>query len=261
LKSLVLMFLLLIVLVGISVWAQPITYPSSTPGLLSKTPTLSSKNNTQQVSLGFKVASAEQVEFFNQYSQPQDTIAVGIKEVGLLKNAKTQNKSLIYGGEISTDEAIAAAKANNIQVIFFNKEKTRSAEELAQAEKEAYGKVKAAGLTFGFAPTGRMLAAYYQSFVYDADIIGYQTQSIQTEPNYDQTVKDLIGKMKALNPKIEVWAQVSVNPPGDRTITADKVITNINSLAGVVDQIKIFFNQQPDRVAVMEEVFKNARSN
>jgi len=255
------MILLLIILVGISVLAQPITRLSPIPGLPSKTPTPSSKKNTRQVSLGFKVASTEQVDFFNQYAQPQDAIAVGIKEISLLKNAKTQNKSLIYGSEISTDEAITAAKANNIQVVFFNKEKTRSAEELAQAEKEAYRKVKAAGLTFGFAPTGRMLATYYQSFVYDADIIGYQTQSIQTEPNYDQTVRDLIGKMKALNPKLQVFVQVSVNPPGDRIITADKVIANIRNIADVADQIKIFFNQQPDRVAVMKEVFKNARSN
>lgn len=254
------MVLLLIVLVGVFVWVLLRT-PSLIPGLPSKTPTPSFKNNTRQVSLGFRVASTEQVDFFNQYAQPQDTIAVGIKEVGLLKNAKTQNKSLVYGGEVSTDEAIAVAKANGIRIIFFNKEGTRSAEELAQAEKEAYKKTKEAGLTFGFAPTGRMLAVYYRDFVYNADIVGYQTQSIQTEPNYDQTVKDLIDKMKALNPRLEIWAQVSVNPPDDRAITADKVIANIHALVGVADQIKIFFNQQPDRVAVMKEVFKNARSN
>lgn len=263
LKSLVLMVLLLIVLVGIFVWAQPTTHHSSTPGLLSKTPTPSFENNTRQVSLGLRVVSTEQVDFFNQYAQPQDTIATGIsiKEVGLLKNAKTQNKSLVYGGEASTDEAIAVAKANDIKIIFFNKEGTQSVEELAQAEKEAYKKAKAAGLSFGFAPTGRMLAAHYQSFVLDADIIGYQTQSIQTEANYAETVRNLIVKMKALNPKLQVFVQVSVTPQGDRTITADKVIANIRSIADIADQIKIFSTQQPDRVAVMKEVFKNARSN
>lgn len=221
---------------------------------------ISPQTGLSQVSLGFKVNDAKQVDFFNLYALPQDTISAGIKTVDLLKEAKTKNKSLIYGGEITTEEAIAAAKTNGISLIFLNQEHTRSAEDLAKKEKEAYTKIKAAGLKFGFVPTGRMLAANYQSFVYEADIIGYQTQSIQTEANYEQTVSDLIAKMKALNPRLEIWVQVSVNPPGDRTISADKVINSIRSLSGTTNNIKIFFNQESDRYAVMQEVFKTTRN-
>jgi hypothetical protein len=67
----------------------------------------------------------------------------------------------------------------------------------------------------------------------------------------------LIDGIKSANPNVKVWVQVSVNPPHKQQILPEEVIHDIQLVADSADLIWIFF--APNKVNVMEEVFKNLR--
>ncbi len=61
------------------------------------------------------------------------------------------------------------------------------------------------------------------------------------------------------NPNVEVWVQVSVNPPGNPHITADQVVSRIMEISGMVDGIWIYYHKS--RWAIAKEVVEKLRKN
>lgn len=214
-----------------------------------------------EIPLGIGAWDSETVEFFNQYAKADDQIGVRPQYVDLLDRARVGKKSLVFPYQEDPSEIISLAKEKGVEILGYNLEKALSKEEMVAEEKEFYNLAKENDLLFVFAPTALQLELNYRLYAPHADVIGLQSQRYQTQKDYEKVVEDLIGRIKATNPEVMVSVQVSVNPPGNRTITAGEVIQNIQAIKDKADSIIIFYHPNlPERASVMKEVFKKLRS-
>lgn len=163
---------------------------------------------------------------------------------------------------------------------------------LLSQEQTQYTTAKQKGLTFVFAPLGTLLADNYSyqdyAFLKNTDIVFYQTESLQDNPNalgtndpaqfvpaYAQKVKDVLGKMRSYVSSGKIWVQVSLNPPKNRCMSAEqaeKYIDSITDRSGEnADVIMIFYSQSslwdstcaasgfPKRAQILESVISHYR--
>lgn len=231
---------------------------------------LSGPPTNSSFELNIRIDNMDDVTFWNQYALSIDHVHAWAPNISYLTHVKTPHKSLTYGKIEDTQLTISLAKENGIEAIDFNREKTNDCTVLIQEEQLAYQEVHQAGRIFYFVPTGKMLQKCYQQYpqlLQNTDAIIYQTEAIQgVDQNYTQTVHTLIQNIKQMKPGIPVWVQVSVNPPSNRNLDAQSVITTIQSLedgsTGAPDGIQIFAIEQskdPSRFQVLEQVVKSFR--
>ncbi len=179
----------------------------------------------------------------------------------LLNDVEIGKKKLLFAprDEPLTDVGtiISEAKAIGITMLGYNLEKALPKEDLISKEREMQRIAGENDLLFAFGPTLLKLERYYDDFARYADVIILQSQRYQTTEEYEERVEGLIERIRADNPEVKVWVQVSVNPPEKRDVTPDEVLSDIPLVADKADLILIFF--RPKTASVMEEVFKRLR--
>jgi hypothetical protein len=126
-------------------------------------------------------------------------------------------------------------------MISYNLEGQLTLEQLVAGESSVYDQVRAAGFPFMFGPTVANLLRYYTDFANNADAIIIQSQRMQVSADYGTNVLDLITKIKAANPNIQVWVQISVVPPPDRNVPVETVMQEIASIADSVDGLFLYY--------------------
>jgi hypothetical protein len=136
---------------------------------------------------------------------------------------------------------LTLAKSNAIDMVSYNLEGQLTQAQLVTGESDVYAQVKAAGFPFMFGPMVTHLVKYYDDFAKNADAIIIQSQRMQVNENYEQNVKDLITKLKAANPDVQVWVQISIVPPPDRNVAVETVLKEIASIADAVDGLFLFY--------------------
>jgi hypothetical protein len=211
--------------------------------------------------LGIGIIDAENVAFFNQYAREDDVISARPPFMDLLKDVEVGRKMLNFNprDEPITDAGsiIAEAKAMGVTILGYNLEAALSEEELVSKEREMQSQAQADALSYAFGPLIVKLMKHCDEFARHADILVLQSQRFQTTDEYEATVEGLIDRIRSANPDVEVWVQVSVNPPDRRRIEADEVIGDIHRVADKADLIWIYFG--PRTVPLMEEVFQGLR--
>ena len=219
-------------------------------------------SNKHDIPMGFGVWTIDNVDFFNKYAKDQDVIGVWPVTIDLLDYVHVGKKAFVFFDTENLSNRVIQAKEAGAEIIVYNLEADISKEELISKEKEVYQLAKENEMIFIFIPRLIVLEQHYKDFVQHTDVIGIQTQNYMTLENYEEIVEDRIDKIREANPYVEVLIQVSVNPPNNRYITAGKVIDHINVIKDKADEIDIWYDQsRPDRVSVMEKVFKNFRTD
>lgn len=263
--------------------------PSSVTNIPSSvTPTTSEKsviNVGAPVPLGIGIASSDILNFYNSKALPTD-IAIAASStparLDLLKSAKGVKIIMLNPDATKAAQEMDLAKAS-AYLVSGNIEDPNLSNTLSK-QQEQYQLAKSKGLIYIFGPAGIMLRDSYASQDYalarNTDILVYQTQYLQDNPReigtsldvnkYAQTVKDIIAKTRPHTNLKQVKVQVSVNPPSNRCMSADRVIQYIDSLgsdrASGPDAIIIFYSTSAassgcttSRTQVMEEVFSHYR--
>lgn len=270
--------LIILIIADIFIYSvQKAAYPVNNLNPANLTPTPPGKEalgipTKSQFSLNIRVDNMNEATFWNQYTLSSDHVHSYAPNISYLAKVKIPHKELTYGKIEETQTSISLAKSNGIEAVDFNREKTSDCNLLAQEEQQAYQQVHQAGLIFYFVPTGRMLQKCYQQYpqmIQNADAIMYQVEAIQgVDPNISQTVHTLINDLKQMRPGIPVWVQVSVNPPSNRNLDVQSVITLINSIedgsAGSPDGVQIFASAEsldPTRFQTLEQVVKAYRTS
>ncbi len=235
--------------------------PTDTPTPTPREAPTPSPGETLEIPLGIGIYEADNVAFFNRYAGEQDVILARPPLMHLLNDVEIGKKKLLFAprDEPLTDVGtiISEAKAIGITMLGYNLEKALPKEDLISKEREMQRIAGENDLLFAFGPTLLKLERYYDDFARYADVIILQSQRYQTTEEYEERVEGLIERIRADNPEVKVWVQVSVNPPEKRDVTPDEVLSDIPLVADKADLILIFF--RPKTAPVMEEVFKRLR--
>lgn len=241
--------------------APPTTAPATATSQVGTETDPVPAEETLSIPLGIGIWDADNVTVFNRYAREQDVIAARTPFLDLLGDVEIGQKMVFLapGDEAGTDirSTIAEAKTKGVTMLGYNLETALPEEDLVYKEKEMQRVARAHGLVYAFAPTLLKLTKYYDDFVRYADIVILQSQRFQTKKGYEERVEELITAIRSANPRVKVWVQVSVNPPEDRHVTPDEVVSDIQRIADQADLIWIYFT--PKRASVMEEVFKRLR--
>jgi hypothetical protein len=212
--------------------------------------------------LGVGLGTAASLNFLNAHLRATDYMAARATDLGQLAQVAAAQRFLMLGVDDFPQAAslIGEAGAVGATLVGFNLEGPLTKDDLVSQERQVGQLVKAAGLTYVFGPTETALEEYFADLAPWADVIVLQSQRFQTSPDYAATVATLVGKIRAANPAVKVWAQVSVNPPGNRALTAAETLANIGQIAAVVDGVHIFYSPgDPDRWAIAMQVIESLR--
>lgn len=213
------------------------------------------------IPLGIGIYNADNVEVFNKYAREQDVIAARPPFMYLLDEVERGQKKLVFAprDEPLTDiqSIISEAKSLGVTIIGYNLEMAVPRDDLIRREAEMQVVASRNDVLYVFGPTLLKLEKFYDDFARHADVILLQSQHYQTTEEYEERVEDLIEKIRFTNPEVQVWVQVSVNPPTNRQITPEEVISDIQLITDRADLIWIYY--VPKTASVMEEVFKRLR--
>ncbi len=214
----------------------------------------------RSIPLGVGVWDSVTLDFLNKALGPNDIIAYRPQNEGLMSAPTTARKMLVFGDQDYGQAAtlIQDAKTMGAALIGFNLEGQLTREELLEKAREVGKLVKEADLRYMFGPKVADLEKYFPALSRIANILLFQSQNFQTQPNYKQTLGMAIARIKKMNPNVRVWVQVSVNPPGNRTLTVEQVLKNIAAVADMADGIFLFYN--PTRWDVAKDVIIKLRS-
>jgi hypothetical protein len=250
----------------------PLPTPTSKPtDTVAPTPTVEAKasptstsmptGETLAIPIGIGIFEASNVEIFNKYAREYDVISARPPFLDLLKGVEVGRKMLNFNprDEPLSDVGpiIAEARAMGVTILGYNLETVLIPEELTRKEIEMQTFAVENDLLYAFGPTIVKLSKHYDDFARHADILVLQSQRFQTTGEYEEWVEELIDKIRAANPEVQVWVLVSVNPPEKRHVTPDEVISDVLLIADKADLIWIYFG--PPTAPVMEEVFKRLR--
>ena len=216
-----------------------------------KRPTSYDTTGELNTPIGVGIANPENIDFLNSRLKSHDIIAVRPHLIAYLNMVETGRKTLVFGNFYyeNASQIIKDAKSLGAVIIGFNLEGPFTKEEMLNKEKAVYQIVKAYNLTYMFGPTVNQLQKNYKDYVKYTDIIIIQSQRFQLEENYRAIIEEIASNIRKANPNVEVWVQVSVNPPMNRYITAEEVVRNILDIADFVDGVWIFYTAQRWNVA------------
>ncbi|MDO8551300.1 MAG: hypothetical protein Q7S03_01290 [bacterium] len=240
-------------------------------------------SQTSSLPLGIHLVQDVDINsFWNSHAHSTDVSTGWPANINLVASSTAGVKVLTYGEGADPEATMNSAVSAGIKMVMANFEQTTDINALLAKEASDYQLAKSKGLTFIFAPMGTTLKQYYSyndyALLKNADIIFYQTQIMQdnatllgtTDPSvqiiqYAAIIKDLIHQMRPYVPQRKVWVQVSVNPPQNRNITADRVIQYIDSItdgsADSPDEIQIFYKytDYPEQIPVLKQVVEHYR--
>ncbi|OGO68432.1 MAG: hypothetical protein A2Z49_08415 [Chloroflexi bacterium RBG_19FT_COMBO_56_12] len=213
-----------------------------------------------KIPIGIGIWAADDVAIFNKYAQPQDVIAARPPYLDYLKQVEIGRKMLNFNPkDEGTDRGpvIEQAKAMGVEILGYNLEAALPLDQYIQKETEAQEAAAQANFFFVFGPTLGNLLKNFDTYVQYADAIIVQSQRFQATADYLEQTSQIISDIRQANPKIEIWVQVSVNPPENPNISPDQVVSEIQSIADQADLIWIFF--APKMAPAMEEVLQKLR--
>jgi hypothetical protein len=241
--------------------ASPATSNSATmPGGV-ETPSPGSAEATGFIRLAIGISSPESVAIFNKVATEQDVIAARLPYVDLLGEVKTGQKMLVLGpGDeeaFELESLIAEVKAKGVSILGYNLETALPEGELVDREARMQRLASEGELLYVFGPTLGKLMKHYDSFARHADVLLLQSQRFQAAADYEGQTEALIEKIRAANPGVQVWVQVSVSPPEKGNLTAEQVVHDIQLVADKADLIWVFFS--PKTISTMEEVLMQMR--
>jgi hypothetical protein len=127
---------------------------------------------------------------------------------------------------------------------------TQQAADLA----DKYGKKLVMGP--GFKLMSEHLSEYPQMAAL-ADVWILQSQRLQVHPPgeaYREEVEKVINQIRAGNPDIEIWVQISVTP-GPTTLAVDEWLAYRDSIKDLVDGIYVFDVRDPNRPETLKAIF------
>ena len=181
--------------------------------------------------------------FLEEHLRSDDYVVVHIRNLKSIDRVPGKRRLLILTPEDvkNMQQTLALAESNQIDMISYNLEGQLTVEELVAGESSVYEQVSAAGFPFMFGPTLNHLVRYYADLALNADALIIQSQRMQTQDDYGENVKELIANIKAVNPDIEVWVQISIVPPPDREVPVETVLQEIASIADSVDGLFLFY--------------------
>ncbi len=89
------------------------------------------------------------------------------------------------------------------------------------------------------------------------DVWIFQTQRLQVSPpgpEYRQAVEEVVSELRAGNPEIEIWAQISVTP-GRAAISVEEYLAYRESIVDLVDGVYVMDVNDPNRPRTLEAIF------
>jgi hypothetical protein len=232
------------------------------PTPTSETPTeLDTQGDALDIPLGIGIADQNNVDFFNRYAGKNDIIAARPAVLDLLEGVEIGRRMLVLGAQdeksLDIGSIVSQAGELGVEVLGYNLETALSEDELTEKEINMKSVADLNDMLYAFGPTIGKLLKHYDVFSQHADIIILQSQRFQTTEVYEETVEDLIAKIRSSNPGVQVWVMVSMTPPEKRNVSPEEVIRDIQLIADQADLIWIFF--PPNRASDMETVFKKLR--
>jgi len=199
-------------------------------------------------------------DWYNAHSRSGDIAHYASSGISQLQGLSPATALVLCNDPAQVSAAVAATVAAGLTSVIFNDEVDLTCAALSTSEVSARQACHAAGLHFIFAPTARMLNQCLTT-VQHADTILYQAQDQQFSATFATDVHASVAQFRALHPGMPVWVQVSVNPPANRTATAQDVLAQIASLddgsANAPDLICIWYDQA--QTAVMQAVVEALR--
>jgi hypothetical protein len=99
--------------------------------------------------------------------------------------------------------------------------------------------------------------AQYPTMASHADLWIIQTQRLQSNPAdaaYREEVARVIDQLRAGNPDLHIWAQVSVTP-GGRLLSAEEVLAYRRAIVDLVDGVYIYEGGDPNRSETLQTIF------
>lgn len=215
------------------------------------------------IPIGLLLRSNQAIDDLNARLLPNDVVLKvtngNLKDLQPLVKIRNARKMIGFSKNYRGDPSkiLAEAKAKGIQLVGYDLEGSLSVSEKVNRERQMYQAAKRQGLFFMFSPGHRDLEKNYHSYAPYAHAFLFGSQGYQHLPNYAQIVADKVAQFKQANPNLQVWVQVSVNPPGDRERTAEEVLADINAIAGVADGIFIYY--EPERWQVVQAILDQIR--
>ncbi len=213
--------------------------------------------------IGILLRSNQTIDYLNARLLPGDVVlkvtSGNLKDLQPLTKIRNAQTMIGFPKGYSGDPSkiLAEAKAKRIRMVGYDLEGTLSEQEKMKRERKLYQAAKKQGLFFMFNPGHRDLERNYQSYAPYTDAFLFGSQGYQHLNNYAQIVAEKVAQFKKAKPGIQVWVQVSVNPPGDRERTAEEVLADIQAIAGVADGIFIYY--EPERWSVVQAVLDQIR--
>lgn len=99
--------------------------------------------------------------------------------------------------------------------------------------------------------------ADYPSMAAYADVWVIQSQRLQVDPpgpGYRREIERTINQIRAGNPTVSIWVQISVTP-GARILSAEEVLAYRESIADLVDGVYIYDSRDPSRPETLQAIF------
>ena len=233
---------------------------------LPATPSLAlAKSQTAPLNLpiGLLLRSNQMIDYFNARLLPGDVVlkvtSGNSKDLQPLTKIRVAQKMIGFPKTYSGDPSkiLAEAKSKGILMVGYDLEGSLTVQEKVKRERQLYQAARRQGLTFMFNPGHRDLERNYKSYAPYTNAFLFGSQGYQHLDNYAQIVAQKVAQFKQAKPGIQVWVQVSVNPPGDPNRSAQKVLADIQAIAPVADGIFIYYN--PERWAVVQAILNEIR--
>jgi len=193
--------------------------------------------------IGIGIMDESHLEFLNERMQDGDILAVRPHLMNLLDNVKVGIRTLVFSADYysEVESLIEDAVDRKVGIIGYNLEGAYTLEEMIEQEKTVYNLTKQYDILFMFGPTLTKLIKYYKEFVKYTDIILIQAQHLQTMEDLRGKLEEIIHNISTINPDVDIWVQLSVNPPDGRDLTAEEFLEDMNEIEDLIDGIWIFY--------------------
>lgn len=97
----------------------------------------------------------------------------------------------------------------------------------------------------------------YSPMAANADVWILQSQRLQVHPpgpTYREEVEKVVNEIRAGNPDIEIWVQISVTP-GPTTLSVEEWLAYRDSIIDLVEGVYVFDARDPNRPETLEAIF------
>ncbi len=209
--------------------------------------------------IGIGIGDESHLDFLNERMKNKDILSVKPPLIDILDEIIVGRKTLVFGANYypEVETLIEDASQRDVEIIGYNLEGHYTLEEMIEQEKIVYNLTKQHNLLFMFGPTLTNLVKHYKEFIEWTDIILIQAQHLQTMEDFREKLEGIINNISTVNPNVDIWVQLSINPPENRNLTAEEFLEDMNEIKDIVDGIWIFYTNS--RWPVVREILEEVR--